>query len=122
MFFYSWILIVLGTISLILGIIGAFLPLLPTTPFLLLTAFLYCKSSPKAYNWLINHRLFGTYIINYREKKIIPIRAKIITFILMWLSILYCVIFVTDKIGFQIILLGIAIGVSIHILSFKSKE
>ena len=69
--------IVIGTISLALGILGIFLPLLPTTPFLLLTAALYFKGSFRLYNWLLNHRYFGPYIRNYRENKAIPLRAKI---------------------------------------------
>jgi len=117
-----WLLIILGTISLILGIIGAFLPLLPTTPFLLLTSYLYLKSSPKAYNWLINHKTFGPYILNYQEKKIIPIRAKISSLVLLWLSILGSIFFVVDNLWIKGLLLLIAIGVTIHISSFKSKE
>ena len=61
--------IILGSISLALGILGIFLPLLPTTPFLLLTAALYFKGSPRLYNWLLNHRHFGPYIRNFRENK-----------------------------------------------------
>lgn len=76
--------IVLGSISLALGILGIFLPLLPTTPFLLLTAALYFKGSPRLYNWLLNHRHFGPYIRNFRENKAIPLRAKIISLVLMW--------------------------------------
>ena len=76
--------IILGTISLGLGILGIFLPLLPTTPFLLLTAALYFKGSPRLYQWLLNHKYFGTYIRNFRENKAIPLRAKIISLLLMW--------------------------------------
>lgn len=68
--------IALGTLSLALGILGIFLPLLPTTPFLLLTAALYFKSSPRLYNWLLNHKHLGPYIRNFRENKAIPLRAK----------------------------------------------
>ena len=63
--------IALGTLSLALGILGIFLPLLPTTPFLLLTAALYFKSSPRLYNWLLNHKHLGPYIRNFRENKAI---------------------------------------------------
>lgn len=122
MYIIRWVLVVLGTISLILGILGMFLPLLPTTPFLLLTAFLYFRSSPKAYNWLLSHKYLGPYIINYREKKIIPLRAKVITLILMWVSILNCIIFIIDNHWVKIGLLLICIVVTLHILSFKSKE
>ena len=68
--------IILGTISLGLGILGIFLPLLPTTPFLLLTAALYFKGSPRLYQWLLNHKYFGTYIRNFRENKAIPLLVK----------------------------------------------
>lgn len=122
MIIYRWLLIILGTISLALGILGIFLPLLPTTPFLLLTAYLYLKSSPKAYQWLMNHQRLGPYIVNYLEKKVIPVRAKIIALTLMWLSIISCILFIVENIWLRILLFAIAIGVTIHILSFKSRE
>ena len=81
--------IALGTLSLALGILGIFLPLLPTTPFLLLTAALYFKSSPRLYNWLLNHKHLGPYIRNFRENKAIPLRAKIISISLMWITMLF---------------------------------
>ena len=65
--------IALGTLSLALGILGIFLPLLPTTPFLLLTAALYFKSSPRLYNWLLNQKHLGPYIRNFRENNAIPV-------------------------------------------------
>ena len=65
--------IILGTVSLALGIIGIFLPLLPTTPFLLLTAALYFRGSPRLYQWLLNHKCLGPYIRSFRENKAIPL-------------------------------------------------
>ena len=73
------LLITLGTFFVGVGIAGIFIPVLPTTPFLLLSAALYAKSSTKFYNWLINNRIFGQYIKNYREGKGISLRLKIIT-------------------------------------------
>ena len=58
-----------GTVCLILGIIGIILPILPTTPFLLLAAGCYARSSERFYNWLLNNRILGSYIRNYREGK-----------------------------------------------------
>lgn len=113
--------IILGTISLILGILGIFLPLLPTTPFLLLTAFLYMRSSTRCYNWLMNQKYLGSYIRNYSEHKVIPLRAKIITLILLWGSIIYCAGFIVPNLIVKILLILIAIGVTWHVLSFKSK-
>ncbi|MCD7973347.1 MAG: YbaN family protein [Candidatus Azobacteroides sp.] len=109
-----------GTLSLVLGIIGIFLPLLPTTPFLLLTAYCYLKSSPRLYHWLINQPRLGAYILNYQKYKVIPVKAKISAISLLWTSILFCIIFVVDMLWLRILLFAIATGVTIHILSYKS--
>lgn len=114
--------IILGTISLGLGILGIFLPLLPTTPFLLLTAALYFKGSPRLYQWLLNHKYFGTYIRNFRENKAIPLRAKIISLLLMWGTMLYCIFFLIPLVWVKILLSLIAAGVTYHILSFKTLK
>ena len=112
----------LGLISLALGIIGAFLPLLPTTPFILLSAGLFARSSDKLNNWLRNHRIFGELIRDFSENKSIPLHAKISSLSLMWLSILYAIFFVAnEKLWLQILLAVIVIAVSIHILRFKTK-
>ncbi|NDV65981.1 YbaN family protein [Bacteroides sp. 224] len=112
--------IILGSISLGLGILGIFLPLLPTTPFLLLTAALYCKSSDRLYNWLLNHKYLGSYIRNFRENKAIPLKAKILSICLMWGTMLYCIFFVVPLLPVKILLFIIAVGVTYHILSFKT--
>ena len=114
--------IILGTISLGLGILGIFLPLLPTTPFLLLTAALYFKGSPRLYQWLLNHKYFGTYIRNVRENKAIRLRAKIISLLLMWGTMLYCIFFLIPLVWVKILLFLIAAGVTYHILSFKTLK
>ena len=66
----------LGIVSLALGIAGIFLPLLPTTPFLLLSAWLFVRSSPRLYAWLTNHPRLGPYIRNFRENRAIPLRVE----------------------------------------------
>jgi uncharacterized membrane protein YbaN (DUF454 family) len=73
-----------GTVSLALGIIGIFLPGLPTTPFVLLSAALYAKSSEKLYNWLLNNKFLGPRIKNYQLQKGVPLKGKykIIAFML----------------------------------------
>ena len=114
--------IILGTLSLGLGILGIFLPLLPTTPFLLLTAALYFKGSPRLYQWLLNHKYFGTYIRNFRENKAIPLRAKIISLLLMWGTMLYCIFFLIPLVWVKVLLFLIAVGVTYHILSFKTLK
>ena len=118
----KYILIILGSISLVLGVIGIFLPLLPTTPFLLLSAALYVRSSENLYNWLINQKYLGTYIRNFREHKAIPLHAKIISVTLVWVTLLYCAIIISENILLSIALLILASAVSWHILSYKTLK
>lgn len=107
--------IILGTLSLTLGIIGAFLPLLPTTPFVLLSAYLYARSSPKLYNFLLTNRLFGRYLDNYKRGRGIPLKTKIIAIAMLWISILYVCFFVIDSYVLKGILNYIALWVTVHI-------
>src|SRR4030043_2259032 len=81
------ILIGAGTLSTGLGIIGIFTPILPTTPFLLLAAACYLRSSPRFHRWLMNNRIFGSYIRNYTEGRGIPIKVKLFTIALLWATI-----------------------------------
>ena len=83
------LLVVAGSISVAVGIAGVFLPLLPTTPFLLLAAACYVRSSPRLYRWLMNHRWTGEYIRDYREKRGLPIRTKILTVLILWGTVLW---------------------------------
>ena len=119
---YRYFLVVLGTISLALGILGIFLPLLPTTPFLLLTAALYFRGSEKFYNWLINHKILGEYIRNFRENRAIPLRVKIISVSLLWITILSSAYFFVPYWWAQLIMIIIAILVTKHILSFNTLK
>ncbi|MBR2931563.1 MAG: YbaN family protein [Rikenellaceae bacterium] len=114
------LLIILGSISLALGVIGIFVPLLPTTPLLLLAAALYFRSSPKLYDWLLNHPRLGTYIRNFREHRAIPLRVKIVSVSLVWLTMGYCIIAVVEPLWLRIALALLATAITIHILSFKT--
>jgi len=110
----------LGIITMVLGIIGIFLPVLPTTPFLLLSATCLLKSSEKMYSWLINHKVLGLYIKSYIEYKAITKTAKIVSVFTLWLFISISIIFFLDNFYLRLLLLFIAIGVSIHLLSMKT--
>lgn len=112
--------IALGFISLALAIIGIFIPLLPTTPFLLLSAALFFRGSPRLYHWLTNHKIFGEYIRNFREYKAIPLTTKVFAVATLWAVILSTAFFVIDKWLIRGILIAIAIGVTIHILHYKT--
>ena len=116
-------LIIVGCVSLVLGILGMFLPLLPTTPFLLLSAAAWVKASPSLYEWLINHRVFGEYIRNFREYRAIPLRVKIISVSLVWLTIGYCIFAVVDEWWWaQVLMTLLATAISWHILSFATLK
>lgn len=114
------LLIIAGTILIGVGILGIFLPLLPTTPFLLLAAVCYARSSAKLYNWLLNNKYLGNYIRNYREGKGILLKVKITTILLLILTLGYTIIFVIKIWWGRIILFFILVGVSAHILSFPT--
>jgi hypothetical protein len=115
------LMIATGTFLIGVSIVGIFVPVLPTTPFLLLAAALYAKSSRRFYNWLINNRILGRYIKNYREGKGIPLKIKIIAISILWITIGYSAIFAMDILWVRILLILIAIGVTIHIASKKPK-
>lgn len=105
-----------------LGFLGAFLPVLPTTPFLLLALWFFTRSSPRLKNWLLTNKLFGTYISDFHNGRGIPVRVKYYTVILLWAAILTSVYAVSGKLWLQILLILIACGVSVHILRFKTKK
>ena len=116
------LLVVSGTLFLVLGVIGIFIPLLPTTPFLLLAAACYIKGSKKFYDWLIKNRWLGQYIKNYQDGKGVPFKVKIITIIVLWLTIIISTILFVSNLIIQIILFIIAIGVTIHIIKIKTLD
>lgn len=116
------LLITIGTFFIGVGVVGIFIPILPTTPFLLISAALYARSSKRFYNWLINNKIFGRYIKDYREGKGIPSKLKIITIALLWITIGCSAIFAIDIFWVRVILVIIAIGVTIHIIRIKPKD
>ncbi|MFH1689762.1 MAG: YbaN family protein [Candidatus Eisenbacteria bacterium] len=115
----KWLLLPAGVLAVGLGIAGAFVPLLPTTPFLLLAAACFARSSDKHYEWLMNHRWLGAHIRNYREHKATTKRVKVVTLALLWGSIGYAVIVVADGWAVRALLLSVAVGVTIHVLSLR---
>jgi uncharacterized protein len=109
-----------GSISVGLGALGMFLPLLPTTPFLLLAAFCYARSSRRFYRWLMTNRFFGEYIRNYREGRGIPLKEKMLVMAVLWLTIGFSAGFVVSPLWGKLLLLCIAVGVSAHLLTVKT--
>ena len=114
------LLIATGVISVALGVLGIVVPLLPTTPFLLLAAACFVRSSPRLYNWLIHHKWFGDYIRFYREHRAIPLQDKIVTLVILWSVISFTALRVVTAWWLRGLLAAIAVGVTLHILHLKT--
>ncbi|MBN2006154.1 MAG: YbaN family protein [Anaerolineae bacterium] len=115
-----WLFVAIGFLSVALGVIGIFLPILPTTPLLLLAAGCFVRSSPRFYDWLIRQPWLGPYIRNYREHRGITLRDKVATLILLWGCMGSTMIFAMTSWWARGLLAAVAIGVTVHILSFKT--
>lgn len=111
-------LLTLGSIATALGFIGVFLPLLPTTPFLLLAAACFMRSSDKFYEKLIGNRILGSYILDYREKRGMRRRNKFVSIFLLWAAISYS-IYAVEGTAIRLILVAIALAVTVHIITLK---
>ena len=116
------VLVIAGTLFTGLGLLGIFLPLLPTTPFLLLAAACYARSSKRFYCWLLANRWFGDYIRNYEEGNGIPLKAKLIAILLLWVSIILSITFVFSDFLFSSIFILIAVCVTIYLMSVKTLK
>jgi uncharacterized membrane protein YbaN (DUF454 family) len=109
-----------GTFFLAVGVIGIFLPVLPTTPFLLLSAACYFKGSRRMHDWLLNNKWFGSYLRNYREGKGVSVKVKAISILSLWATIGYSAFYVIDMLIVRIVLLVVAIAVTLHIASLPN--
>lgn len=114
------LLIAAGFASLSLGVAGIFLPLLPTTPFLLLASACFLRSSERLHRWLLHHRVFGNFIGGYQRFRAISLRAKMLTVIVLWLFIGYAAVFVVGAALIRVLLLVIAAAVTVHIVRLRT--
>ncbi|MDD2533142.1 MAG: YbaN family protein [Eubacteriales bacterium] len=115
------IFVILGTISFVLGLIGIIVPILPTTPFILLTAFLYLHGSERLHQWLTSHPIFGVYISDYFQRGGIRKSAKISAMIFLWIGLGLSILLI-DYRWLQIGLVLIGVAVSWHILVIKTIQ
>jgi uncharacterized membrane protein YbaN (DUF454 family) len=114
------ILIFVGTVCVGLGILGMFLPLMPTTVFLLLAAYCYSRSSERFHNWLMNNRFLGKYISSYKSGNGISVSQKISTISILWISIGASIWMLGSRFWPALLLLAVAIGVTLHLLWIKT--
>lgn len=113
-------LVAVGVLALALAVIGILVPILPTTPFLLLAAACFIRSSERLYRWLIGHRWFGSYIRNYREHRAVTLRAKVLAMVMLWGVIGYSAIVAVSAWWLRALLAAVAVGVTVHLLRMKT--
>ena len=113
-------LVTAGSICVGLAVLGIFLPVLPTTPFLLLAAACFVRSSDRLYNWLIHHKWFGNYIRYYREYRAVTLKSKILALVMLWGVIGYTAFGVIDNWWIRGLLGVIAVGVTLHLIHIKT--
>ncbi|WP_058306840.1 YbaN family protein [Gracilibacillus massiliensis] len=105
-----------GSLSLIIGLIGIVVPLLPTTPLVILAAFCFGKSSKALHHWLVTNKYFGRYLMDYQSGKGVPIRIKIFAVMIVWTSVLFTLT-VIPLLYVKIFMIGVAIFVTIFIFT-----
>ncbi|MBM3294915.1 MAG: DUF454 domain-containing protein [Candidatus Aminicenantes bacterium] len=109
-----------GVLFVALGLLGIVLPVLPTTPFLLLAAWCFARSSKRFYVWLTTNRLFGRYLRDYREGRGIPARKRALAVVLLWLTIGSTILFAVSSRWARAALLAVAAGVTVHLARMKT--
>ena len=114
------VLLVCGWLLVALGAVGIVLPLLPTTPFLLLAAICFSASSHRAYRFLLRNRMFGPYIEHYRTGRGVSVAAKVRAIIFLWTLLIISAVFIA-KLWVILVLAAVGIGVTLHLLLLKTR-
>jgi len=114
--------ILLGTLSLILGIIGLALPVIPTTPLLLCAAWCYYRGSPRFHDWLVNHPYLGSIIEEYSDGEGIRKESKVKAIVLTWLAVLLTAIFIVESLTMRILVIGLACVGTFVLLRLKTRS
>ncbi len=114
--------VIAGTVALGIGVIGIVLPVLPTTPFLLIAAFCYMRGSRRLYDALLRRRIVGAYVRNYLEGRGMSLKTKIWTLAMLWTVMVGSAIVIADSLVVRVILAIILAGVTMHIISLKTAS
>jgi uncharacterized membrane protein YbaN (DUF454 family) len=114
------LLVVLGTLSLGIGVVGIVVPGLPTTTFLLIAAACYVRSNDRLYRWLVNHPVLGRYIATYLEHRAMPMRSKVIALVAMWGMISVSAVFFIESTPIRAILAACAVIGTVVILRVRT--
>jgi uncharacterized membrane protein YbaN (DUF454 family) len=117
-----WLFIAAGSVCVALGVLGIFLPLLPTTPFLLLAAACYARGSQRFYDWLLANRTFGPLILEWRRHRSIPYRTKLTAIAMMSLTLGISIVFFVPIFWVQVLLTLFGIGMAIWMYRMPSRD
>ncbi len=109
---WRYTLIAIGTVALVAGVVGVFVPIWPTTPFLLLSAACYIRSSERLYHWLLDHRHLGRYVRDFVSGAGVPFRAKLIALSLMWVTTTMSSVFFLGRFGVRPWTVAYAVGLA----------
>jgi uncharacterized membrane protein YbaN (DUF454 family) len=112
--------VIAGTLALGIGVVGIVVPVLPTTPFLLLAAFCYMRGSRRLYDVLLRNRFFGRYVRNYLEGRGMSLKMKIWTLAALWAAMVCTTVLVTNSLLVRVTLATVLAGVTVHILLLKT--
>lgn len=118
------LLLTAGILSVALGLLGVVLPVLPTTPFLLLAAACFLRSSERMHRWLLSNRVFGEYLRRYRNGEGLPLSSKVTTIVFLWGTLGASALFaVPPRLWWvRLVLMAVGLGVTIHILRIKTRR
>ena len=120
--FKRFLLISIGFFFLILGIIGVLLPVMPTIPFFIIASICFSGSSNRLHNMLINNRWIGRHLKNFQEHKGLGLREKVFIILFQWIALGVTTIFLVRIILIKILMIIMALGVTIYILSLKTTK
>jgi len=111
-----------GSLFLVVGLVGVVVPVLPTTPFLILTAVCFARGSSRCYRWLVTNRVFGRYLNDYLCGRGVSWRVKASALVLLWGVITVTVVLLVHQLWARVLLLAVAAGVTVHIVMLKGRR
>lgn len=112
----------IGWLAVVVGVIGLFLPLVPTVPLLLLAAACFARSSERFHSWLVEHRHLGPLIRDYLQGAGIPLRAKVAAIGTVWVSVPVSAFMFVPVVWVRVMLLLIAVGVTLYLLRLPTRR
>jgi len=117
----QWLYIIMGWVFFVTGFVGIFLPVLPTTPFMILTLWCFSRGSEHLHQWLYHHEKFGPMLQQWDQYGVIPLKAKVMAVSLMSASAIYLLFFSTVPHYAVFMSVACMIGAATYVLSRNSK-